>query len=120
MCDITNLIEDTSDAVEELLKDVRLATSKEFGLDERCPSLWVSENAVVCRGDTRRLEYYGAFEYVTASAKIGLGNYTVYLADRDETGRVWEVINRVLDEELEKENQEADDEWNRNNIFDKE
>jgi len=99
MCEITSLIEDTSDAMKELLKGVRMADSKECGLDERCPSLWVSENAVVCRGDNRRLEYYGGFEYVTSEAKIGLGNYTVYLADRDETGRVYEVINRVLDGE---------------------
>lgn len=99
MCEITNLIEDTSDAMKELLKEVRLADSKECGLDERCPSLWVSDNAVVCRGETRRLEYYGGFEYVTPEAKIGLGKYTVYLADRDETGRVYEVINRVLDGE---------------------
>lgn len=97
MCEITNLIEDTSDAMKELLKEVRLADSKECGLDDRCPSLWVSENAVVCRGDTKRLEYYGGFEYVTPEAKIGLGNYTVYLADRDQTGRVYEVINRVFD-----------------------
>ena len=101
MCEITSLIEDTSDSMKDLLKGVRLADGRECGLDERCPSLWVSENAVVCRGDTRRLEYYGGFEYVTASAKIGLGNYTVYLADRDETGRVYEVISRVLDGEDE-------------------
>lgn len=99
MCEITSLIEDTSDSMKELLKDVKLADSKTCGLDDRCPALWVSENAVVCRGETRRLEYYGGFEYVTASAKIGLGNYTVYLADRDETGRVYEVIDRVLDGE---------------------
>lgn len=106
MCEITSLIEDTSDAMKELLKEVKLADSKECGLDERCPSLWVSENAVVCRGDTKRLEYYGGFEYVTPEAKIGLGNYTVYLADRDETGRVYEVINSVFDREENEEDEE--------------
>lgn len=106
MCEITCLIQDTSDAMKELLKEVRLADSKECGLDDRCPSLWVSENAVVCRGDTKRLEYYGGFEYVTPEAKIGLGNYTVYLADRDQTGRVYEVINRVFDTEENDETEE--------------
>lgn len=39
MCEITNLIEDTSDAMKDVLKDVRLADSKECGPAERCPSL---------------------------------------------------------------------------------
>lgn len=106
MCEITCLIAETSDNMKELLKDVKLADSKECGLDDRCPSLWVSENAVVCRGETQRLEYYGGFEYVPPEAKIGLGKYTVYLADRDDTGRVWEVINRVLDGEEDYDDEE--------------
>ena len=96
MCEITNLIEDTSDSMKELLKDMKFVHGKECGLDDRCPGLWVSDNAVVCKGDTRRLEYYGGFEYVTPESKIGLGNYTVYIADRDHTGRVYDVIERAL------------------------
>lgn len=98
MCEITNLIEDTTDSVKAILNNMKKATATMCGLDQRCPNLWVSENAVVCRGDTKRLEYYGGFEYVTPECKIGLGDYTVYLADRDTTGRVVQVINTVLDE----------------------
>ena len=112
MCRILDLIDETSDQIKSFLGELKEAHGKVARLDERCPTVWVSERVLVCRGGdcTRRLEYYGGFEYVTPEAKIGLGDYTVYVADRDKSGRVDEVIDYVLEREADEDYEGEEDE----------
>lgn len=111
MCKITDLIFDTMESMDDLLGEMITAHGKKIGLDDRCPTLWISDDVVICRaGDcTKRLEYYGGFEYVTPDAKVGFGKYTLYLANEDETGRVAEVIDRAFDREIEDEDEDYAD-----------
>ena len=104
---IEDIIDDATDRVERVLKNMkRVCGEKECGLDKRAGSMWVDEDCVIIRTDCKRsLEYYGGFEYVDCTP-IGLGDYTIYMAAEDTTGRVQDVIDRAFDRDLDEEEDE--------------
>jgi hypothetical protein len=87
-----DIVSDAEERVRVWLEEngERLNASS-VGLDNRCGSIWVTEDAVVVEEYNRgSLEYYGGFEYVSKESKTRIGEFTIYYAEDDE--RVMEVI----------------------------
>ena len=101
MKSILEIVEEANQEMRILISTVpRLCGERECRLDERAGSVWVTEDAVIARADSRqRLEYYGGFEYVSQDAKMVIGDWAIYLAAEDSSGRVQEVIDHVLNPE---------------------
>jgi hypothetical protein len=88
-----DVVEDAEAQVAQWLdKNAERVSADKLGLDERCGTLWVCDEAVVCDSYNKgRLEYYGGFEYVDKEQVKAVGSYTIYYAD-DE--RVQECIEQ--------------------------
>jgi hypothetical protein len=87
-----DIVEEAEAKIREWLdNNGRCENAGVFGLDYRCGSIWVTNEAVVVEERNRRsLEYYGGFEYVAKESVSRVGEYTIYYADGDE--RVMEVV----------------------------
>jgi hypothetical protein len=84
--------------LEENAEQVR---ADALGLDERCGTVWVCDEAVICNGHARgRLEYYGGFEYVDKEYVTQVGSYVIYNASGDDDCRVQECIERWQDSKV--------------------
>lgn len=104
---IADIIDDATDRVERLLKGMkRVRGESECGLDRRAGTVWVDEDCVIARTDSKRnLDYYGGFEYCDCTP-IGLGDYTIFIAAEDSTGRVQDVIDRTFGREVDEDEDE--------------
>lgn len=103
---VEHLVNKIDELVADFLcEECKTVTAKEVGLDKRCGTISVSEEAVLISSDRDgNLQYYGGFEYIDKSHRYALGETVMYLAEYDgETcERVQGIINRVY-------NKEADD-----------
>lgn len=102
---VEHLVNKIDELVADFLdEDCKTVTAKEVGLDERCGTISVSEEAIVIQASSFRImEYYGGFEYVDRKHVLKLGDTVIYLAEYDgETcERVQEIIDRVYNKEAD-------------------
>ena len=100
---VEHLVNKIDELVADFLdEDCKTVTAKEVGLDERCGSLGVSEEAVIIPASMFRIfEYYGGFEYVDRDHVLKFSDSVIYLAEYDgETcERIQEIIDRVYNKE---------------------
>jgi hypothetical protein len=96
---IDDINTEIADKVEEYLTEhFKEVKAEDLGLDRRAAEkLWVSESAIVMKGSTRSLDYYGGFEYVDQENRRVLADYTFYMIEEDD-GRIRGHIGRVFPE----------------------
>jgi hypothetical protein len=77
---VSELIDFTDRAINQLVAKMKNGTPKMFGLDNRSASRLYTDGEYIAVKDRekRTLEYYGGFEYIDDSNKIHLGNYVLY------------------------------------------
>jgi hypothetical protein len=79
---------------EWLAENAEQVRAKALGLDERCGTVWVCDEAVVCAAyNNGSLRYYGGFEYVDKEYVTQVGSYVIYNVADDDC-RVQECIAR--------------------------
>ena len=86
------LQEQIRNLVDEYFEDsgaVRVS-AEAVGLDARAGYLFIStEEGWIASRNTRSLEYYGGFEYISEEHKVTVGEITFY---SDDHSRVWDAI----------------------------
>jgi hypothetical protein len=92
MVDLTCIIEAAEATLADwIAENAVYVRAESVGLDSRCGSIWVSESGVICTAaNLGRLNYYGGFEYVDASCRMTIGNYTIFYAEDDRVAGVIE------------------------------
>ena len=81
--------DDILDRVAELVEEVECelgepVSADSLGLDPRAGYgcvLYVIEDAIVVKGNTRNLDYYGGFEYVKPEYRSEIGRLTIFSAE---------------------------------------
>jgi hypothetical protein len=97
-----DIVSDAEERVREWLEEngERLNASL-VGLDYRCGSIWVTEDAVIVEERNRgSLEYYGGFEYVSKESTNRVGEFTIYYTEGDESERVADVVEAWMAKKL--------------------
>ena len=91
-----DVVEAAEAQVQEWLEEnAEQVSASKLGLDERCGTVWVCDEAVVCESYSRgRLDYYGGFEYVDKEQVKAVGRYVIYEAGYEDGDRVRECIER--------------------------
>jgi len=93
-----DVVYDAEQAMTQYLEDNSTWVSAEaVGLDRRAGLLYVTEDAIVARGRTNSLDYYGGFEYVDTEYKTQVGEYTVYFADDERVAGCLELYREVAE-----------------------
>lgn len=77
----------------KLTKSCKLLSATSCGLDTRCGSVWIGDG-FLASDQSRMLDYYGGFEYVSDEHKTHIGSFTFYSI---EDARVANHYNRGLD-----------------------
>lgn len=69
--------------------------AKALGLDTRasCTEMWASSEGIATVGNTRRLEYFGGFEYIDKRNIVMVGDIRIWSSEDD---RVRECLYKVL------------------------
>ena len=89
-----DVVYDAEQALTQYLQENgELVSAAAVGLDPRAGMLYVTEDAIVVRGRTGSLEYYGGFEYVDSELTTQLGEYKVYFADDERVAGCLEIYN---------------------------
>lgn len=88
--------------IEPSLEEI---SADDLGIDPRVGPLYVTKDkdAIVKRGSTRMLEYYGGFEYIDSEDKVEVGNFTFYL---ESSNRVREHLDTLLGVDLEEDGED--------------
>lgn len=96
------------DKLESLVDDIFsdydtvLVGAEKIGLDYRAGRVMISkEGGFIASCDTRLLEYYGGFEYVSSDDKIIIGVYTFYFDSSSRVERALECYFGDLEEDEE-------------------
>ena len=93
---VYDIVYDAEQALEQHLQEHgTLVSAKAVRLDVRAGSVWVTEDAIVCKGNAGSLEYYGGFEYVDSDYKTRLGEYTIYFADDERVASCLEYYEET-------------------------
>ena len=93
MRNIVNLIDEVRDMVDEHVQAMRREPASRLGLDDRCGSVWIDEDAIVAYKGSR-IDYYGGFEYVKGEDRVELGEYVFYLST---SSRVSDCIETLME-----------------------
>ena len=93
MRNIVNLIDEVRDLVDEHVQAMRREPASRLGLDDRCGSVWIDEDAIVAYKGSR-IDYYGGFEYVKGEDRVELGEYVFYLST---SSRVSDCIETLME-----------------------
>jgi hypothetical protein len=104
--DALDFCEQMTEKARRFVAQMTEVTAEQMGLDPR--SFWghayVDNTAIVVNKEqSRKLDYYGGFEYVDREYRREVGDYVFYIAEDD---RVREHIARALGKELEEEEME--------------
>ena len=87
------LREKVEDVIAEYLEESGAipVRAEQLNLDGRCGNLLISidEGWIASTGNTRRLEYYGGFEYINREDLYAMGEYTFY---SDDSNRVRDAL----------------------------
>ena len=87
-----DVVYDAEQAMAQYLEENgTLVSACDVGLDPRAGMLYVTDDAIVVRGRTGSLEYYGGFEYVDSELTAQVGEYKVYFADDERVAGCLEL-----------------------------
>ena len=92
--------------IDQYLEDSNAArvSAEAVGLDSRAGYVFIStEEGWIASRNTRSLEYYGGFEYISEEHKVTVGEITFY---SDDHSRVCDAIEYYNDEQQRKEDAE--------------
>ena len=82
-------------------------SAEAVGLDCRAGYLFIStEEGWIASRNTRSLEYYGGFEYISEEHKVTVGEITFYSSDHSRVADAIECYNDFLEKEREHEEQQ--------------
>ncbi len=106
---IVDFLETINSHVDEFLEGFKKVKAADLGLDPRAyyGPIRVSPGAIVIEGNTRSMDYYGGFEYVDASDRKVIGDYTFYMVG-EEDSRVRNHLARIFPE-LDTDREEDDE-----------
>ena len=101
------LQEQIEQMVDQYFEDsgAQRVSAEAVGLDHRAGYVFIStEEGWIASRNTRSLEYYGGFEYISEEHKVTVGEITFY---SDDHSRVWDAIEYYhVWQEQERENEE--------------
>lgn len=97
--EIMNVVDECTDMVEDYLYEHgELVSAAKLGLDPRCGSAYVTDEAVVVQGGVGRFDYYGGFEYVESEYRSVVGHYTIFTIDDERIRKCIDHYNEEKDD----------------------
>ena len=110
--EIEQLTEEFKEKVDDLICRLPLVRAEDMGLDYRCGSAFVSEDAIYIKTYSKGTwDYYAGFEYVDSEQVRSVGSFTEYRREYEDewiedddgktksfpSGRIDAAISRGLD-----------------------
>ena len=102
---LTELETFINNQMQEILSSLLKVKPEECGLDHRIDGhlyIDLNENAIIThKRNQSTLNYYGFFEYIDESAVTTMGDYVIYRADYDGSGRIQDAIDTYTEAQEE-------------------
>lgn len=87
--------------LETYLEDLPKVNADMLGLDPSSGNVWVdieNESIISEKRTTRRLDYYGGFEYIDAEYRKEFGDYTIYTVGNNRVESALDTYEEKVDE----------------------